>query len=70
MGPLILRKFTEPGDVEVARDLVARSDGLQRTVELAREFAGEARRLVEMLPESGARDALVQLTIKVVERVK
>ena len=49
---------------------MARSDGLQRTVELAREFAGEARRLVEMLPESGARDALVQLTIKVVERVK
>ncbi|ADV23897.1 hexaprenyl-diphosphate synthase [Cryptococcus gattii E566] len=70
MGPLILRKFTEPGDVEAARDLVARSDGLQRTVELAREFAGEARRLVEMLPESGARDALVQLTVKVVERVK
>lgn len=70
MGPLILRKFTEPGDVEAARDLVARSDGLQRTIELAREFAGEARRLVEMLPESGARDALVQLTVKVVERVK
>ncbi|TYJ57986.1 hypothetical protein B9479_001344 [Cryptococcus floricola] len=70
LGPLILRKFTEPGDVETARDIVGKSDGLQRTVELAKAFAGEARRLVEMLPESGARDALVQLTVKVVERVK
>ncbi|OCF41970.1 hexaprenyl-diphosphate synthase [Kwoniella heveanensis CBS 569] len=70
MGPLILRKFTEPGDVELARNLVADSDGLERTVELARKFAGEARALVELLPESKARDALVGLTLKVVDRVK
>ncbi|WVQ95965.1 hypothetical protein IAU59_003064 [Kwoniella sp. CBS 9459] len=70
MGPLILRKFTEAGDVELARELVADSDGLERTVELARKFAGEARALVELLPESKARDALVGLTLKVVDRVK
>ncbi|WVR07985.1 hypothetical protein IAU60_005028 [Kwoniella sp. DSM 27419] len=70
LGPLILRKFTEPGDVELARALVADSDGLQRTVELARQFAAEARALVEKLPESKARDALVGLTLKVVDRVK
>ncbi|WVQ84514.1 hypothetical protein IAT38_006668 [Cryptococcus sp. DSM 104549] len=70
LGPLILRKFSEPGDDELARGIVAQSDGLERTVALAREFAGEARRLVEMLPESAAREALVQLTVKVVERVK
>ncbi|KAK8849749.1 hypothetical protein IAR55_005084 [Kwoniella newhampshirensis] len=70
LGPLILRKFSEPGDVEIAREIVGKSDGLERTVDLARKFAGEARGLVEKLPQSGARDALVQLTVKVVERVK
>jgi hexaprenyl-diphosphate synthase len=54
----------------MARDLVGRSDGMQRTAELARRFAGEARALVEKLPESEARDALVGLTLKVVDRVK
>ncbi|KAK6908853.1 hexaprenyl-diphosphate synthase [Kwoniella mangroviensis CBS 10435] len=70
IGPLILRKFSEPGDVEIAREIVNKSDGLQRTVELARTFAGSARELIELLPESGAREALIGLTKKVVERVK
>jgi hexaprenyl-diphosphate synthase len=70
MGQLILRKFEEPGDVELARDIVGRSDGLERTVDLARRFAGSARGLVERLPESPAREALVGLTMKVVDRVK
>ncbi|WVW86845.1 hypothetical protein I302_108900 [Kwoniella bestiolae CBS 10118] len=70
MGPLILRKFSEPGDVEIAREIVGKSDGLQRTVDLAKTFAEAARELVERLPESGAREALIGLTKKVVERVK
>lgn len=56
--------------MEVARNIVTRSDGLDRTVELARRFASEARGLVESLPESEAREALVGLTVKVVDRVK
>ena len=43
---------------------------MERTVELARRFAGEAKRLVERLPGSEARRALVGLTAKVVDRVK
>lgn len=70
LGPLILRKFTDVGDVELARDIVGRSRGLERTIELAKKFAGEARSLVERLPESEARNALVGLTEKVVDRVK
>lgn len=70
LGPLILRKFSEPGDVELARDLVNRSQGLQRTRELAERFAGEARGLVELLPDTPARGALVELCGKVVDRVK
>jgi len=70
LGPLILRKFSQAGDVEIARDIVGKSDGVQRTVELARQFAASARELVERLPDSPAREALVGLTVKVVDRVK
>jgi len=70
LGPLIRRKFNGPGDVELARDLVMKSDGIERTQQLARQFASEARALVERLPESPARDALVELTVKVVDRRK
>ena len=69
LGPLILRKFEQPGDVDLARELVGRSGGIPKTVELARKFAGEARDLVLRLPESPAREALVGLTEKVVDRV-
>lgn len=70
LGPLIARKFEGKGDTERALELVGKSKGMQRTAELARAFAGEARALVELLPESPARDALVGLTLKVVDRVK
>lgn len=70
LGPLIARKFEGEGDAEIALELVGRSQGLQRTAELAANFAGEARRLVERLPPSPAREALVGLTVKVVERTK
>lgn len=69
LGPLIARKFSESGDVEQAREIVTKSDGLRKTRELAERFASEARRGVERLPESEAREALVRLTKKVVERV-
>lgn len=70
LGPLILRKFEGPGDVELARDLVDRSDGLLKTRQLAEKFAKEARDLIRLLPESSAREELERLTWKVVERVK
>ena len=70
LGPLILRKFSEPGDVETAKNIVQNGRGLERTIELARQFAGEARGLIRQLPESDAREALESLTVKVVDRVK
>ncbi|GMK56598.1 hypothetical protein CspeluHIS016_0304380 [Cutaneotrichosporon spelunceum] len=70
LGPLIARKFEGEGDTEVALDLVNRSRGMERTAALAGEFAAEARRLVELLPPSPARDALVGLTVKVIDRGK
>jgi hexaprenyl-diphosphate synthase len=53
----------------MVRDLVGRSDGLEKTRELAIRFATEARRAVERLPESEGREELVGLTEKVVQRV-
>lgn len=47
-----------------------KSDGIERTQQLARQFASEARALVERLPKSAARDSLVELTVKVVDRRK
>ncbi|BEI82670.1 hypothetical protein CcaverHIS002_0305380 [Cutaneotrichosporon cavernicola] len=70
LGPLIARKFEGEGDTEIALDLVNRSRGMERTAALAGDFAAEARRLVELLPPSPARDALVGLTVKVIDRVK
>lgn len=71
LGPLILRRFDQPGDVEAARDLVLQSDGMERTKKLARAYAEAARDLVrERLPESEAREGLESLAIGVLERCK
>ncbi|KAJ7750187.1 terpenoid synthase [Mycena metata] len=68
MGPLILRKFEQEGDVELARSLVRRSSGVERTRDLARSHADKARELLQGLPESEARAALELLTERVVTR--
>lgn len=68
MGPLIERKFEQAGDVELARDLVRRSSGVERTRTLAKEHADKARELLTYLPESDARGALEVLTERVVKR--
>ncbi|TFK94982.1 terpenoid synthase [Polyporus arcularius HHB13444] len=68
MGPLIKRKFEQPGDVELARDLVRRSSGVERTRELARAHADKAREVLSVLPDSEAKGALEALTERVVKR--
>ncbi|KAI0756522.1 terpenoid synthase [Daedaleopsis nitida] len=68
LGPLIKRKFEKPGDVELARDLVRRSSGVERTRELARAHADKAREVLAVLPESEAKGALEALTERVVKR--
>lgn len=68
MGPLIKRKFQQEGDVELARDLVRRSSGVERTRDLARMHADKAREVLAPLPESDAKGALEVLTERVVKR--
>lgn len=63
--------FEQPGDVEMARDLVLASDGMDRTRELARSYAEAARDIVrERLPESQARAGLEDLTEGVLKRCR
>ncbi|KAI0348119.1 terpenoid synthase [Trametopsis cervina] len=68
MGPMIERKFSQEGDVELARDLVRRSSGLDRTRALAKAYADKAREVLAVLPESDAKSALELLTERVVKR--
>ncbi|KAH8110590.1 terpenoid synthase [Phellopilus nigrolimitatus] len=68
MGPLISRKFEQKGDVELARDLVRRSSGVERTRALAQAHADKAREVLLLLPESDARRALDALAERVVKR--
>ncbi|KAJ7606794.1 isoprenoid synthase domain-containing protein [Roridomyces roridus] len=68
MGPLILRKFEQEGDVELARDLVRRSSGVARTRALARAHSEKAREVLQVLPDSEAKSALEILTDKVITR--
>ncbi|KAI0690759.1 isoprenoid synthase domain-containing protein [Cytidiella melzeri] len=68
MGPLIERKFSQEGDVELARELVRRSSGLERTRELAKAYADKAREVLTLLPDSDAKSALELLTERVVKR--
>jgi hexaprenyl-diphosphate synthase len=53
-----------------ARDLISRSDGTQRTYELASKHARLAREQLERLPESEARESLRQLTEQVLKRTR
>nr|ASF90181.1 hypothetical protein SPAR06848 [Bartheletia paradoxa] len=68
LGPLILRKFEDEGDVEKARGFVARSQGMQRTAELAAHHASLAKAALSIFPPSPAKEALEGLTEKVVQR--
>ncbi|KAG5645972.1 hypothetical protein DXG03_004764 [Asterophora parasitica] len=68
MGALIRRKFEGPGDVEKARDFVARSSALQRTRELAQKYADKAKEVLQQLPESEAKAALEVLAERVIRR--
>jgi hexaprenyl-diphosphate synthase len=68
MGPLIERKFEKEGDVELARELVRRSAGVERTRMLAKRHADKAREIVSLFPESPARQALITLAEIVVAR--
>lgn len=66
---LIEREFSESGDIETALELINASSGIERARELAKGFAQAAIPCLDDLPTSDARQALVNLTDYVLERL-
>ncbi|XP_062012684.1 solanesyl diphosphate synthase 3, chloroplastic/mitochondrial-like isoform X1 [Rosa rugosa] len=68
--------FDNPANVEIALDYLGKSNGIQRTRELARKHASLAAEAIESLPESDDEDvlrsrrALLDLTHIVITRTK
>jgi hexaprenyl-diphosphate synthase len=70
LGALIERKFSMEGDVDHARYLISKSSGAARTAELAERHSKIARKALEGLPETEARQALDDLAVDSLKRTK
>ncbi|KAH3705050.1 all trans-polyprenyl-diphosphate synthase PDSS1-like [Dreissena polymorpha] len=70
LNAMIMRRFTEEGDVETARQLVAKSDGVAETRELAQNHSREAVRQIHTLTNSKYTTALERVADMVLSRNK
>ncbi|KAK9382626.1 isoprenoid synthase domain-containing protein [Kockiozyma suomiensis] len=70
LGPMIRRKFRQPGDVDTARKLVAESDGVEQTRVLAQAYCDKAREYMHKFPNSTAKEALLDMADTVLNRKK
>ncbi|KAI9758250.1 MAG: 26S proteasome non-ATPase regulatory subunit [Chaenotheca gracillima] len=70
LGALVGRKFAQEGDVQRARDLVLRSDGVEQTRALAQEYADKAVEAISFFPDSEAKEGLVEICAKTLKRRK
>ncbi|XP_077562230.1 decaprenyl diphosphate synthase subunit 1 qless [Haemaphysalis longicornis] len=70
LNAMIMRRFSEPGDVEQAYEAVLKSDGLEHTRLLAQKHCSEAVRHLAPWVESPEKQALISITEKVLNRKK
>ncbi|KAL2761000.1 hypothetical protein ACRALDRAFT_1045849 [Sodiomyces alcalophilus JCM 7366] len=70
LGALVGRKFEREGDVARARELVLQSDGIEQTRALAKEYSDKAIDAISGFPDSEAKDGLVEMAIKALQRQK
>lgn len=70
LNALIMRRFCHKGDVELARSLVAKSDGVYQTRLLAEAHSAAAIGLLKEFKPSKARDALEHVATMVLSRNK
>ncbi|KAH6875005.1 trans-hexaprenyltranstransferase [Coprinopsis sp. MPI-PUGE-AT-0042] len=68
LKPLMSRHFSQPGDTDLATQLVQQSSGVERTRLLALSYAEKAREALARLPESDTKLSLEALTETVVNR--
>lgn len=67
---MITRRFTEPGDVEYAFELVHKSQGLEQTQFLARKHCMEALSFAKQLSPSLYQKGLEAVSEIVINRMK
>ncbi|KAL8935333.1 MAG: hypothetical protein Q9211_004755 [Gyalolechia sp. 1 TL-2023] len=70
LGALVGRKFAGEGDVETAREIVARSTGLEQTRALAQEYADKAAHAISGFPDCEAKEGLIEMCTKTMKRRK
>ncbi|CAB4067223.1 PDSS1 [Lepeophtheirus salmonis] len=70
LEPMIDRRFSEPGDIEAAFDAVLKSDGLERTRELATNHCGDAVKSIRDLKDSSFKLSLIDICDRVLNRIK
>ena len=70
LGVLVGRKFAADGDVQMAKDLVARSDGIEQTRALAQDYADKAACAIAGFPDSEAKQGLLEMCVKSTKRRK
>ena len=70
LGVLVGRKFAADGDVQMAKDLVARSDGIEQTRTLAQDYADKAAYAISGFPDSEAKEGLLEMCVKTTKRRK
>ncbi|KAM3929030.1 all trans-polyprenyl-diphosphate synthase PDSS1 isoform 2-T2 [Leptodactylus fuscus] len=70
LNSMIMRRFSLPGDVERAWEIVRQSNGVHETTYLAQHYCSEAIREISKLQPSPERDALIHLTETVLTRDK
>ena len=68
ISEIAARRFGDEGDVAKVAELVARSDGVARTQELATSHARAAADALRGLPASSARDGMLRLCCDVLNR--
>lgn len=68
LGELIKREFSEAGDIQLAEKMIHDADSLNRTRELAQEYAAKAVEQLMILPDSEARASLINLTHTLINR--
>ena len=69
LNRLILRRFSQAGDVETAFRLVMESEGLQQTRLLANKYKEAAMESIGAMGESGDKEKLAYIAEKVISRM-
>ncbi|TGJ80938.1 hypothetical protein E0Z10_g7832 [Xylaria hypoxylon] len=70
LGSLVGRKFEQEGDVQRARELVIKSNGIEQTRALAEDYSQRAIAALDTFPDSEAKDGLIDMAMKTLKRQK